>query len=191
MVRRATADFDKARAAVDGDKTNFDSWAALLAVAENEVSCVVALCVRSRVVSRAYAGRTCSPLTHAFTTTHRQDVAKARATFDEFLERFPNCYGYWEKYAAVERKVGDAAGATAEQKAAARTASIAVYERAVAAVGTSPVSHGACFTLYAHACGGVVDSYPCRFSVRRTCGCTTAITSPRPWRMTRQLWSGE
>ena len=127
------SDFDKARAAVDGDKTNFDSWAALLAVAESEVSDTFRL--------RARVGR-CGSTHHMLVLIRRppQDIAKVRATFDEFLERFPNCYGYWEKYAAAERRVGDAAGATAEQKAASQAASVAVYERAVAAVGSSPVS---------------------------------------------------
>ena len=35
------------------------------------------------------------------------DVGRAREAFDAFLERYPYCYGYWKKYADLERKHND------------------------------------------------------------------------------------
>ena len=31
----------------------------------------------------------------------------AREAFDAFLERYPYCYGYWKKYADLEKKTDD------------------------------------------------------------------------------------
>ena len=31
-------------------------------------------------------------------------VFPARAAFDAFFKRYPYCYGYWKKYADMERK---------------------------------------------------------------------------------------
>ena len=64
-----------------------------------------------------------------------QPLNVMRPVFDEFLDRFPFCYGYWEKYAAAERRAGENGSDAA--KASANAASTAVYERAVVAVRAS------------------------------------------------------
>lgn len=32
---------------------------------------------------------------------------EARKAYDEFLSRYPYCYGYWKKYADLEKRHGD------------------------------------------------------------------------------------
>lgn len=35
----------------------------------------------------------------------------ARRAFDAFFQRYPYCYGYWRKYAELERRLGSARSA--------------------------------------------------------------------------------
>jgi len=32
---------------------------------------------------------------------------EAREAYDAFLERYPYCYGYWKKYADMEKQIGN------------------------------------------------------------------------------------
>lgn len=42
------------------------------------------------------------------TLSHLQDELKyAREAFDKFFQHYPYCYGYWRKYAEMERKHGE------------------------------------------------------------------------------------
>ena len=34
-------------------------------------------------------------------------IVAARTAFDSFFARYPYCYGYWKKYADMERRLGD------------------------------------------------------------------------------------
>ena len=84
-----------------------------------------------------------------------QPLNVMRPVFDEFLDRFPFCYGYWEKYAAAERRAGENGSDAA--KASANAASTAVYERAVVAVrASSDMWYN--YVQHVQATGGDVDS---------------------------------
>lgn len=52
------------------------------------------------------------------------DIEKARTVCNEFLSKYPLCYGYWQQYATAESNHGDRARA--------------VYEQAVATTPYSP-----------------------------------------------------
>ncbi|KAG7401790.1 PRP39 pre-mRNA processing factor 39 [Phytophthora boehmeriae] len=69
------------------------------------------------------------------TTTPRETV---EATYDRFLEEFPLCFGYWNKYAQYEysltsKTLADGSGPVADAKEA-RSKAREVYERGVVAV---------------------------------------------------------
>ncbi|KAF4321312.1 hypothetical protein BBO99_00001514 [Phytophthora kernoviae] len=69
------------------------------------------------------------------TTTPRETV---EATYDQFLEEFPLCFGYWNKYAQYEYSLSsktalDGSGPLADSKEAKNNAR-EVYERGVVAV---------------------------------------------------------
>jgi len=34
-------------------------------------------------------------------------MTEAREAYDEFLSRYPYCYGYWKKYADLEKRNND------------------------------------------------------------------------------------
>ena len=53
------------------------------------------------------------------------DIARIREAYDELLGRFPLCYGFWNKYASLEKEHGDTGKA------------IEVFERGVVAVEQS------------------------------------------------------
>lgn len=52
------------------------------------------------------------------------DIEKSRTVCDEFLSKYPLCYGYWQQYATAEAQHGDRAKV--------------VYEQAVASTPYSP-----------------------------------------------------
>lgn len=53
------------------------------------------------------------------------EIARIREAYDELLRRFPLCYGFWMKYASLEKEHGDTGKA------------FEVFERGVVAVDQS------------------------------------------------------
>lgn len=41
------------------------------------------------------------------TSLLQNKLSSARQAFDAFFKRYPYCYGYWKKYADLERKNGN------------------------------------------------------------------------------------
>ena len=41
----------------------------------------------------------------------QNDVDSARLIFNDFLDRYPYCYGYWKKFAEMEKRNGNMAEA--------------------------------------------------------------------------------
>jgi pre-mRNA-processing factor 39 len=61
---------------------DFDAWTALLKIIE-KLACILAIYF----------------INHNF----KDDEKHAREAYDDFLRRYPFCYGYWKKYADFER----------------------------------------------------------------------------------------
>ena len=57
----------------------------------------------------------------------QNDIGKAREVFDQFLARFPLCYGYWSQYANAEASFGDKAEAVWERGVTATPYSTALW----------------------------------------------------------------
>ena len=55
----------------------------------------------SKIVQFTREGPKKNPL-HLFFPQNK--IRPARAAFDDFFKRYPYCYGYWKKYADMERK---------------------------------------------------------------------------------------
>lgn len=59
------------------------------------------------------------------TVLDQGDIKTLREVYDEFLDSYPLCYGYWKKYADIQLKHGSVEDAKA------------VYERGVLAISNS------------------------------------------------------
>lgn len=57
----------------------------------------------------------------------QKDIAKVREVFDDFLAKYPLCYGYWMQYVAAEASHGDQADNVLERGVAATPYSIELW----------------------------------------------------------------
>jgi hypothetical protein len=57
----------------------------------------------------------------------QKDINKVREVFDDFLAKYPLCYGYWMQYVGAEASVGDQADAVLERGVAATPYSIELW----------------------------------------------------------------
>ncbi|RIB26755.1 hypothetical protein C2G38_1996840 [Gigaspora rosea] len=70
-----------------------------------------------------------------------ENITNMRSVFDQFLEKFPLCFGYWKKYADFEFNIQ---GPTEAEK---------IYERGVAAIANS-------VDLWTQYCAFKIEHYP-------------------------------
>lgn len=57
----------------------------------------------------------------------QKDINKVREVFDDFLAKYPLCYGYWMQYVGAEASVGDQADAVLERGVSATPYSIELW----------------------------------------------------------------
>lgn len=50
-------------------------------------------------------------LMNVFDVSPQDDIDNAREAYEEFLSNYPYCYGYWKKYADLEKRHNELAKA--------------------------------------------------------------------------------
>ena len=70
----------------------------------------------------------------------QKDISKAREVFDDFLAKYPLCYGYWMQYVAAEASHGDQAETVLERGVAATPYSIELWLHYIDRLRKSEVS---------------------------------------------------
>lgn len=97
------ADFERLWKAAHDNPQDFTSWTDLLQYCEQEVCLLFGYFYFSQTFAESLQ---LLHVTFGFNASPQGHVTASRRALEAFLVRYPLCYGYWKKFADLERRTG-------------------------------------------------------------------------------------